>query len=94
MSKDKVIEEDIFVYNQTATCGSRGMACIALAIVDSKGHLIQYNSLPKPGSSNSNEIVMESEFETLTETILCNPTEERAFSKYFFFRENLFVNIF
>lgn len=39
-SSKKVPESDIFLYNQSHSSGSRGIACIAIAIVNEKGEII------------------------------------------------------
>lgn len=39
-SRKRVPESDIFLYNQSPSCGNKGIACIAMGIVDSKGNLI------------------------------------------------------
>ncbi|KAF4533500.1 hypothetical protein B566_EDAN000985 [Ephemera danica] len=78
MSKDRVFEEDIFLYNQSATCGSRGMACIALAVVDSNGQLLQYNSYSKSSvETYQNHIFFDTDFDTLTATKVCTEDIEK-----------------
>lgn len=43
-TKKKVSESDIFLYNQSHSSGSKGIACIALAITDSKGESLANDS--------------------------------------------------
>ncbi|KYN29036.1 Protein SZT2, partial [Trachymyrmex cornetzi] len=51
-TRKKVSESDIFLYNQSHSSGSKGIACIALAITDVKGESVTY----------SNDLIDESSF--------------------------------
>ncbi|XP_018338951.1 PREDICTED: protein SZT2-like [Trachymyrmex septentrionalis] len=42
--RKKVSESDIFLYNQSHSSGSKGIACIALAITDGKGESATYSN--------------------------------------------------
>jgi hypothetical protein len=56
-SNKRVPESDIFLYNQSHSSGSRGIACIAIAIVNEKGDII----------ATENENVFDSMFPTCPE---------------------------
>ena len=43
-TRKKVSESDIFLYNQSHSSGSKGIACIALAITDDKGESATYSN--------------------------------------------------
>ncbi|KAJ9595165.1 hypothetical protein L9F63_013523, partial [Diploptera punctata] len=68
LSTKRVAESDLFLYNQSPSSGSKGIACIAMAVVDSEGNLVQHEHYPKPSCSAHLEALYQSEFETLTFT--------------------------
>lgn len=65
-SQKRVTESDLFLYNQTPSAGNRGIACIALAVVDSPGNLVQHSHYPKPFTRAYKEGLCEEDFATLT----------------------------
>ncbi|PSN35424.1 hypothetical protein C0J52_13195, partial [Blattella germanica] len=67
-SAKRVTEGDLFLYNQSPSSGNKGIACIAMAVVDSEGNLVQHQHYPKPHPSAHLEAVNRAEFETLTFT--------------------------
>ena len=69
----RVTEGDLFLYNQSPSSGSKGIACIAMAVVDSEGNLIQHQHYPKPSSSAYLDTLNQSEFDILTRTSSYEP---------------------
>ncbi|XP_063220375.1 KICSTOR complex protein SZT2-like isoform X2 [Bacillus rossius redtenbacheri] len=47
-SGKRVAEGNLFLYNQSAASGSKGIACIALAVLGSEGYLLEHTSCQKP----------------------------------------------
>ncbi|KAK7862806.1 hypothetical protein R5R35_004159 [Gryllus longicercus] len=74
-SKKRVTESDLFLYNQTPACGNRGIACIALAVVDSPGNLVQYSHYPKPFTCAYKESMCKEDFASLTSASTYIPDE-------------------
>ncbi|XP_024942950.1 KICSTOR complex protein SZT2 isoform X2 [Cephus cinctus] len=66
-SDNRVSESDIFLYNQSQSSGSRGIACIALAIVNSNGDLIRTERAPVTDSSLPISLKVE-DFEEIVST--------------------------
>lgn len=64
-SAKRVTEGDLFLYNQSPVSGSKGIACIAVAVVDGEGNVAQHQHYPKPRSSASLEPPNCSEFLSL-----------------------------
>jgi hypothetical protein len=64
-SAKRVTEGDLFLYNQSPVSGSKGIACIAMAVVDGEGNLAQHQHYPKPHPSADLEALNCSEFLSL-----------------------------
>nr|CAD7404422.1 unnamed protein product [Timema poppensis] len=69
-SNKRVSEKDIFVYNQSTTSGNKGIACIALAVVDTQGHTIQHSNYAKPFITAYKKELKPDDFAALTSTII------------------------
>nr|CAD7568425.1 unnamed protein product [Timema californicum] len=69
-SSKRVSEKDIFVYNQSTTSGNKGIACIALAVVDTQGHTIQHSNYAKPFITAYKKELKPDDFAALTSTII------------------------
>jgi hypothetical protein len=72
-SAKRVTEGDLFLYNQSPVSGSKGIACIAVAVVDGDGNLVQHQHYPKPYPAAHLEALNHSEFASLTLTKLYEP---------------------
>lgn len=72
-SAKRVTEGDLFLYNQSPVSGSKGMACIAMAVVDGDGNLVHHQHYPKPHPSAHLEALNCHEFESLTLAKLYEP---------------------
>jgi len=71
-SKDRVPEEDIFLYNQSRTSsGNRGMACIAVAIIDYNGCLIKPERFTRPNNLAHLDSIINMDFVNITSTQVC-----------------------
>lgn len=66
-TKRKVSESDIFLYNQSHSSGSKGIACIALAITDSKGESLAYAN-DSNDESNFPKLLKVENFESIVST--------------------------
>ncbi|XP_065351660.1 KICSTOR complex protein SZT2-like isoform X3 [Cloeon dipterum] len=76
-SKDRVPEEDIFLYIQSRTSsGNKGMACIAMAVVDSNGRVIIPEGFTKPCSQVHVDSIINMDFVTATGTVICDDIEK------------------
>jgi hypothetical protein len=69
-SAKRVTEGDLFLYNQSPVSGSKGMACIAMAVVDGDGNLVHHQHYPKPYPFTHLEALNCREFASLTLTKL------------------------
>lgn len=65
-SNNRVAESDIFLYNQSQSSGSKGIACIALAIADSKNETRQIDEASC--EANLREHLKAGNFENLVST--------------------------
>jgi hypothetical protein len=70
MSSKRVTEGDLFLHNQSPVSGSKGMACIAMAVVDGDGNLVHHQHYPKPYPFAHLEALNCHEFASLTLTQL------------------------
>ncbi|XP_047362781.1 KICSTOR complex protein SZT2 isoform X1 [Vespa velutina] len=68
-STNRVAESDIFLYNQSPSSGSKGIACIALAIADSKSETRQIDEALC--ETNLRERLKSENFENLVSTSIC-----------------------
>lgn len=73
-SLKRVKESEIFLYNQSPASGNKGIACIALALVDRENTLIEHSNYPKlnPDSYREDPLTVQ-QFEALTATNLYEP---------------------
>ncbi|CAG2059608.1 unnamed protein product [Timema podura] len=72
-SNKRVSEKDLFVYNQSTTSGNKGIACIALAVVDTQGHTIQHTNYAKPFITAYKKELKPDDFAALTSTMINKP---------------------
>ncbi|XP_043487708.1 KICSTOR complex protein SZT2-like isoform X1 [Polistes fuscatus] len=70
-SPNRVAESDIFLYNQSPSSGSKGIACIALAIADSKNENIRQIDDDVSCDTNLREQLKSENFENLVSTSIC-----------------------
>ncbi|XP_059469171.1 KICSTOR complex protein SZT2-like [Neocloeon triangulifer] len=77
-SKDRVPEDDIFLYNQNRTSGNKGIACIAVAIVDSNGCLLKPDKFTKPNCQAHVDSIINMDFINITSTQMCNAGDKTA----------------
>ncbi|KAK2589304.1 hypothetical protein KPH14_007855 [Odynerus spinipes] len=68
-STNRVAESDIFLYNQSHSSGSKGIACIALAITDSKSEARHVNEASC--EDNLRRLLKNGDFENLISTSIC-----------------------
>lgn len=66
-TRKRVSESDIFLYNQSHSSGNKGIACIALAITDSKGESSAY-SRDSNDKSNFPKLLTVENFESIVST--------------------------
>ncbi|KAI4483415.1 hypothetical protein M0802_013415, partial [Mischocyttarus mexicanus] len=69
-SPNRVAESDIFLYNQSPSSGSKGIACIALAIADSKNENIRQID-EVSCDTNLREHLKNEHFENLVSASIC-----------------------
>lgn len=69
---ERVPEGSIFLYNQSPSSGSKGIACIAMAVVDSNGNIVKHLLYPKPAQNAYEKDINEGDFHSLTCTELQN----------------------
>jgi hypothetical protein len=69
-SAKRVSEGDIFLYNLSPVSGSRGIACIAMAVVDGEGNLAHHQHYTRPHPSANLEALNPTEFLSLILTEL------------------------
>lgn len=92
-SKDRVPEEDMFLYVQRNTSsGNRGMACIAVAIVDASGFLIKPDRFTRPNSLAHLDPIINMDFINITSTHVCNLESEEKGTQLEFYSSMILIN--
>ncbi|XP_049806805.1 KICSTOR complex protein SZT2-like [Schistocerca nitens] len=86
-SEKRVPETDIFLYNQSPASGNKGIACIAIAVVDHSGFLLHHSRYPKPSRDAYSQEVNPEDFDPLTSVLPSyeensDDSEEMAFMEF------------
>lgn len=73
----QVPENNIYLFNQSATSGNKGLACVAVALVDPAGNILDQLSYKKPTmTAFQDQSFVASQFNTLTATNVCQPEDD------------------
>ncbi|KAG8256862.1 hypothetical protein J6590_061145 [Homalodisca vitripennis] len=71
-------ESQMFLYNQSTASGNKGIACVAIGLVDMDGNIIESLSYQRPTlySGELDPLLLTTEFNTLTTTNPCQPEDK------------------
>ncbi|XP_046683213.1 KICSTOR complex protein SZT2-like isoform X2 [Homalodisca vitripennis] len=71
-------ESQMFLYNQSTASGNKGIACVAIGLVDMDSNIIESLSYQRPTlySGELDPLLLTTEFNTLTTTNPCQPEDK------------------
>lgn len=90
----QVPESNIYLFNQSAASGNKGLACVVVALVDNAGNILDQLPYKQPSMTafQDNRFVA-GQFNTLTATSVCQPEDDDSGCYKMFNLFSIFNNV-